>query len=297
MLRVVPKHRLARVRLLRRRQHLVEPLPIHLPVAPVELRYDHIREALDLALGIRPVRRLDETLHVGERLGGVARADLARMAFVVVDVVPCIDEQLLRTAFGRHARKRLLNHFAVGHVARRVVVVRHVAVVDDQVNADVAEELVGEPCARTAFLRLADVRIGHQTYLQQRFLRRRRPEPRKRHERNRAADECPSCRLHFSMAFLYFPSCDSARCTTSVLTMQNMQIMSKSWEAQNCASARNYRLRGPFTHDHATDSFCCPGNLIQDVSTRGFIFYHNHVEKCSNNRPLNVLPEKRRIML
>ena len=189
------KHRLARVRLLRRRQHLVEPLPIHLPVAPVELRYDHIREALDLALRIRPVRRLDETLHVGERLGGVARAGLARMALVVVGVVPRIDEQLLRPPVCRDAGKRLLHHLAVGDIACRVVVVRHVAVVDDQVNADVAEEFVGEPCARTAFLRLANVRIGHQPYLQQRLLLRR-PESRKRHKRSRAADECPSCRLH-----------------------------------------------------------------------------------------------------
>ena len=117
--------------------------------------------------------------------------------------MPRIDEQLLRTAFGRHARKRLLHHFAVGHVACRVVVVRHVAIVDDQVNADVAEEFVGEPCARTAFLRLADVRIGHQSDLEQRLLFRR-PDSCNWRTRDRAADKCPSCRLHTSNGILLF---------------------------------------------------------------------------------------------
>ena len=197
------EHRLAGMRRLRRRQHLVEPLPVNLSVAPVELRNDHIREALDLALRIRPVRRLDELLHLGERLGGVLRGIAARMVLVVERIVPCIDEQLLGTFRRRNAGKRLLHHLAVGHVAGRIVVVRHVSVVDDQVNADVAEELVGEPRARTAFLRLADVRIGHQSDLEQRLLFRR-PDSCNWRTRDRAADKCPSCRLHTSNGILLF---------------------------------------------------------------------------------------------
>ena len=178
------------------REHLVEPLPVHAP-RPVQLRDHHVRIALDLALRVRTVRRADEPLHVGERLGRILRGGLARMVLVGVGVMPRIDEQLLRTPLRGHLRECLLHHLAVGDIARRVVVVGHVAHVRDQVHAHIAEHLVRKARARTARLRLADVCVRHHADLEKRGLRLRRPKPRReRRERRRAAKESSSCRLH-----------------------------------------------------------------------------------------------------
>ena len=183
------------MRLLRGRQHRVEPLPVNLSFASVELRDHDIREALDFAFRIRSVRRLDEFLHLGERLGRVLLGVAARMVLVVEGVMPRIDEELLGAFRRRNARERLLDHLAIGDVARRIMVVGHVAVVDDQIQADVAEELVCEPCARAARLRLADMRIRHQPDLEERLFLRS-PHSRKRRECDRSANERPSCHFH-----------------------------------------------------------------------------------------------------
>ena len=243
------EHRLAGMRLLRGRQHRVEPLPVNLSVATVELRDHDIREALDFAFRIRSVRRLDEFLHLGERLGRVLLGVAARMVLVVEGVMPRIDEQLLGTFRRRNTRERLLDHLAVGDVARRIMVVGHVAVVDDQIHADVAEELVCESRTRAACLCLADMRIRHQPDLEERLLLRS-PHSRKRRECNRPANERPSCHFHAHTIPNCPPRCQSSAMLTKLFVTKNFvssRLILRLWKEYNLGHGKPFQL-SPVRH-------------------------------------------------